>query len=661
MKDVTVVQKQADHHTQIITEPQLRRLIVFRRQIEAVSARILADCDRMLRHVMQPDRAAWRTAIGEALLAARHVVSLAQLPLPTDAGQAEKQLAELETSVRASLDQVVAAMATLMRFVPVTLDDELLISDARTVSGAASSAISTASGQFVAVGAPKKMTPSGGVSAQRTSARILVVDDDPDLRDMLERMLTRLGFEVIVTTNGREALETAAGTPVDLVLTDMNMPEMDGIALLKALKESPDLRDIPVVVVSSEGDLTTVVRSIELGAEDHIQKPFQATLLQARVRASLVRKRLRDLELDYLKRVGELTAAAEAVDRDMYVPGSLNSVARTGDELGNLARVFERVMLNMKSKEERLTNRLNRLRIEMGLIAPSGAVVTKAGDESPFGTGQLIAGRYKVIGRLGKGGMGMVYHATDVELKEDVAIKVVRADVIEKDPSMINRFKSEIKLARKLSHLNILRTHDLGEFDGTYYITMEYVRGLTLSEVLDVRGRLSVDGVLAVGTQLADALAVAHAEKIIHRDIKPANLLMDEKGTLKVMDFGLAKVVASDTGNTQGGYVVGTPRYMAPEQLMNGQLDGRADLWAVGVVLYECLSGRTPFDTDAPVVIASKMIDKDFPAIGTLLPHIPERLEAIIGNLLQLHVDDRIQTAGELSRQLAEIEAPPPG
>ena len=177
------------------------------------------------------------------------------------------------------------------------------------------------------------------------------------------------------------------------------------------------------------------------------------------------------------------------------------------------------------------------------------------------------------------------------------------------------------------------------------------------------------DEALPLIRQMAEALEATHAGGVIHRDFKPSNVMLAANGSgtgtrVIVTDFGLACTAPSGeelTALTESRQILGTPDYMAPEQLMNGQLDGRADLWAVGVVLYECLSGRTPFDTDAPVRIASKMIDRDFPAIGTLIPNIPPRLEAIVSNLLQLHVKDRIQTAGDLSRQLAEIEAPPAG
>jgi serine/threonine protein kinase len=252
--------------------------------------------------------------------------------------------------------------------------------------------------------------------------------------------------------------------------------------------------------------------------------------------------------------------------------------------------------------------------------------------------------------------MGVVYHAVDRELKENVAIKIVRADLVAENATFVERLKSEIRLARKLSHANILRAHDLGEFGGTYFITMEYVNGVSVQEMLDQRGVISPDATVALGIQLADALAAAHAEQIVHRDIKPANLLMDERGTLKVLDFGVAKVIAGEPGLTMQGVAVGTPQYMAPEQLMGGALDARADLFAVGVVLYECLTGRPPFLADSAVALVEQMLDCEYPRLTDIAADVPPRLAAVIDSLLQPKPEARVQTAADLSRRLGDIE-----
>jgi len=443
----------------------------------------------------------------------------------------------------------------------------------------------------------------------------------------------------------------------DLILTDMNMPEMDGMALLTALKAAASTRDVPVIVISTTGDEEFVVKCLEAGAEDHLDKPFRHLVVVARIRAVLDRKRMRDVERDYLGRVTDLTVAAEAVERGRYVQGSLNAQAAQGDALGRLARVFDRMVSGIKSKEERLQRRLGQLSKEITEPHQRVEVNATVSDYlSPFAVGEILAARYEILGVLGKGGMGVVYRAHDLELGDDVAVKVVRRDLIGDDQTVIARLKSEIRLARKLSHRNVVRLHDLGEWKGSYFISMEFVRGITVAQLLDRRGRLSVESTVAVGTQLAEALAVAHEQQIIHRDIKPANLLVDEAGVLKVMDFGIARSLARNDNITVGGFVVGTPEYMAPEQLMGGPPSVHSDLFALAVVLYECLSGRPPFIADTPTAVLARIMDSDLERLSEIVDDIPPALEELIYRQLQFQPTDRIGSARELADRLSEIE-----
>jgi serine/threonine protein kinase len=227
---------------------------------------------------------------------------------------------------------------------------------------------------------------------------------------------------------------------------------------------------------------------------------------------------------------------------------------------------------------------------------------------------------------------------------------------VKRDTNVVGRLKSEIRLARKISHRNVVRAHDLGEFQGTYFISMEYVKGITVAELLGRRGRLSVDATLAIGLQLAEALAVAHEATIVHRDIKPANLLVDEQGVMKVMDFGIARLVERDDELTLSGFVVGTPHYMAPEQLMGGAVDSRSDLFAAGVVLYECLAGRPPFVADAPTTLLAQISSGNVTPLTELVRGMPAGLDVIVRQLLQFQPAHRIASARELANQLAQIE-----
>ncbi|HEX7937787.1 MAG TPA: protein kinase, partial [Gemmatimonadaceae bacterium] len=546
------------------------------------------------------------------------------------------------------------AMTRVLQFVALTPADEMLLRDARAIRSAAEDLLKASSD-------PAPRSADGGVrhphpKTEDQRPRVLVADDSLAQRDLLRRFLKRLDCDVIDARDGATALGIAQHEHLDLIITDVNMPQLDGLALLKELKASLTTCDIPVIVVSGEGGLQSVVDCIAHGAEDHLAKPYESTLLTARVKASLERKRMRDVERQYLRRVAQLTEAAKAADRDGYVPGSLDLVAAADDELGSLARVFDRLVSGMRSREDRLKHRLVELRREMTESSERAVDIELVPDVSPFGGGEIAGGRYKVIGQVGSGGMGMVYHARDMELGEDVALKVVRRNLVAADPAIVTRLKSEVRLARKISHRNVARTHDFGEWDGTYFISMEYVEGISVSDLLDRRGRLSISSTLAIGTQLVEALAVAHEQQIIHRDIKPANLIVDNAGVLKVMDFGIAKSIERDERITLGGFVVGTPHYMAPEQLVGGVVDERSDLYAVGVVLYECLTGRTPFDAESEQALMSQLSAGTYVAVGELVRDVPRDLEALIHQQLRFRAADRIPSARDLAHRLSEIE-----
>jgi serine/threonine-protein kinase len=199
-----------------------------------------------------------------------------------------------------------------------------------------------------------------------------------------------------------------------------------------------------------------------------------------------------------------------------------------------------------------------------------------------------------------------------------------------------------------------VRTHDLGETNGLYYITMEYVEGKSLKELIRERGRLPASAVLPIAKQLCRALEVAHEEGVIHRDIKPQNMVVEASGVLKVMDFGIARLASrpSGAGQTQQGMVVGTPEYMAPEQLLGEELDPRADLYATGVVLYECLHGRVPFTADTPIALISKVLEDEPEPLVKLHPEIPPALSELVMWTMAKDREKRPRSAGDLHARL---------
>ena len=636
-----------------------RRFAIARHRMLAAACRIAADCERMLDGLDRPGRDLWRDAVGEVLLASRRLIArIERVAPPGDGPGLRRQLTQLRHEVREPQRRILDATRTLLGLVPTGPDDELLVQDARGIRQLAISLLADA-GMTDSGVSGRPSSGRGRIATEQPEIRapkLLVVDDEPAPRRALSRLLKRLVYEVQVAEHGRAALALAEAQAFDLILTDITMPELDGLELLRRLKADDRTRDVPVIVVSGVGDTESVVRCIEQGAEDHVIKPYEVVLLQARIRASLERKRNRDLELADLERVGQLTAAAEAVERTAYEPGSLDALGRRDDALGRLARVFDRMVSGIRSREERLQRRLGQLRHEMQQAREGAAsTVTGVSGDSPFVVGDLVAERYEIVGELGRGGMGMVYRARDRELGEDIALKVVRRDLVGFDPSIVERLKSEIRLARRISHRNVVRAHDLGEWRGVHFLTMEYVRGITVDALLNTRGALSVESTLAIGTQLAEALTVAHDQQIIHRDIKPANLLLEETGTLKVMDFGLARVAEKGGGLTLAGFVVGTPGYMSPEQHLGGAVDARSDLFSTGVVLYECLTGRPPFDASSPKAVVDQVLAGRATPIRELLPGIPPALAALVDRLLQHDPADRLASARELAEQLGQI------
>ena len=276
---------------------------------------------------------------------------------------------------------------------------------------------------------------------------------------------------------------------------------------------------------------------------------------------------------------------------------------------------------------------------------------------SEVGPGTLLGSRFEILSTLGAGGMGVVFKARDRELDDLVALKMLKRDVAG-DGALVERLKSELKLARKITHPNILRTFDFGEIDGNPFISMEYVRGLTLRAMLERSGRLPYSAGLRLARQLTSGLAAAHALAIIHRDIKPENIILDSQGNAKLMDFGLARPVTRVTpGQTQAGFIVGTPHYLAPEQLEGKEPDQRADVYACGVVLFEVFTGRLPFGGDNLMEIISKHMREAPAAPHEFWPEIPPALEHLLLRCLEKDPAARYADAGALEAELDKLTA----
>lgn len=267
-----------------------------------------------------------------------------------------------------------------------------------------------------------------------------------------------------------------------------------------------------------------------------------------------------------------------------------------------------------------------------------------------------LVGRYEVQARIGEGAMADVYRAYDPSINRVLAIKVLKAEFRENRHYAL-RFLREAKAAGALSHPNIVTIYDVGEEDGYPYIAMELLDGEPLDKAAQRIGQFPVEDVMAIGTQLGEALKYAHGVGVVHRDIKPSNIMLAPDGrSIKILDFGIARVAEADTEaetlRTQVGQVLGTPRYMSPEQALGGAIDGRSDLFSSGVVLYELITGQRAFGGKSAATLALQITQHDPRPIGDLAPDCPRGLEFIIGKLLAKRPDKRFASGGELAAAL---------
>lgn len=268
-------------------------------------------------------------------------------------------------------------------------------------------------------------------------------------------------------------------------------------------------------------------------------------------------------------------------------------------------------------------------------------------------TGTIFAGRYQVIEEIGQGGMGRVYKVMDREVGERIALKLLRSEIAARGDT-IRRFREELRLARRITHKNVCRMFDLGFFEGTYFITMEYVDGEDLKEFIRRSGRLTVEKAAAIARQIGEGLAEAHSLGVVHRDMKPQNVMIDGQGNARIMDFGIARSI-EDAGVTGTGVMIGTPDYMSPEQVEGKAADPRADIYALGVILFEMVAGRLPFEGGTPLSVAVKHKTEPAPDPRTFNPGIPEGLADVLLMCLEKDREKRYGSASELLAALDRV------
>jgi len=269
-------------------------------------------------------------------------------------------------------------------------------------------------------------------------------------------------------------------------------------------------------------------------------------------------------------------------------------------------------------------------------------------------TGSTFAGRYQIIEELGRGGMGRVYKVFDSDIKEKIALKLLRPEIA-LDKVTVERFSNELKLARKISHRNVCRVFDLGKAEDTTFITMEFVAGEDLKRLIRKTGQLGAGRAVSIARQVCAGLAEAHHLGVVHRDLKPQNIMVDEDGNARIMDFGIARSLTAK-GITGTGVMIGTPEYMSPEQVEGKEVDQRSDIYSLGVILYEMLTGRVPFEGDTPFTIGVKHKSELPRDPRQLNAQIPEDLCRLVLKCLEKDKAKRYQSAEELDDDLEKIE-----
>jgi serine/threonine protein kinase len=269
-------------------------------------------------------------------------------------------------------------------------------------------------------------------------------------------------------------------------------------------------------------------------------------------------------------------------------------------------------------------------------------------------SGSTFAGRYQIIEELGRGGMGWVYRALDKKLNEEVALKLIKPEIAS-DKKTVQRFSNELKIARKIAHKNVGKMFDLNEEKGMHYITMEYVPGQDLKGLIRQSKQLTVGTAISITRQICDGLSEAHSLGVVHRDLKPSNIMIDKNGNARIMDFGIARSFEGK-GMTGAGVMIGTPEYMSPEQVEGKEVDPRTDIYSLGIILYEMLTGRVPFEGDTALTVAVKHKTETPKAPTEYNERIPEDLSQLILKCLEKNKEKRYQSVHELSSNISNIE-----
>jgi DNA-binding response OmpR family regulator len=433
-------------------------------------------------------------------------------------------------------------------------------------------------------------------------ATVLIVDDTPANLTLLSQMLLERGYVVKVATHGKRALAIAAASKPDLVMLDITMPEMDGYEVCRQLKARPETRDVPVLFLSALDEVGDKLQAFRAGGMDYVTKPFQVEEVLARV--------------DTQVRLSKLQRALERRERELERQNA--ELARRNGELLAAQKRTDRVFATLAD------------------VLP----------------GRTLDGKYRLENRIGEGGFGVVFKGKHVTLGRDVAIKVFKPSRGNDTAEGLERFRREGATACRLDHPNVVQVLDSAISDeGIAYLVMELLEGRSLSEELKARGALPVRRALELAIPVCEVLAAAAERGMVHRDIKPANVFLHrghEGEIVKVVDFGIAKLLGESPDGTsdevtRSGVIVGSPSYMAPERMLHSEYDDRADVYSLGVVLYQMITGHLPYEEAGRnfTALALRAVSEDPPPLRDWVPDLPRQVESQVLTAMDKRVDAR--------------------
>jgi eukaryotic-like serine/threonine-protein kinase len=449
------------------------------------------------------------------------------------------------------------------------------------------------------------------------SGDIFIVDDNPGNLALLAGILREAGYGVRAANDGPQALAAVAARLPDVVMLDIQMPVMDGYEVCRLLKAGLSTRDIPVLFISALDGVFDKVKAFAEGGVDYVTKPFEPAEVIARVENQI--------------RILRLRRELEARQRDLEARGA--ELERRNSELARMNAELLRAQQRTRQ------------------------IFTALSDALP---GTILDGKLRLEEKVGAGGFGVVFRATHLELDRPVAVKVLRPSASNESPEAVERFRGEAVVLRRLNHPNAVEVLDFSlASTGTPYLVMELLDGETLKSSMK-RGPIAPERAIEIVLPVCDVLARAHELGIVHRDMKPSNVFLHRSGTteiVKVLDFGVAKLLGDEPeglDETLTDGVVGTPEYLAPERVENEPYDGRADVYSLGVMLYEMLAGRAPFERkgEGAFVVALMHVRREAPMLRSLVPGVSKRLEEAVAWAMCKDPEGR-PTAGRLAAELA--------